>query len=89
MGQGGLLDAAGGIIEDLTSGGPLGIIGAVQKAGTTYNTFKGKNLKSIAVSEATALGTNYLKGAVPAAMRQIPGRSSGMYYPTPQNPPTN
>jgi hypothetical protein len=89
MGQGGLLDAAGGIIEDLQSGGPLGIIGAVQKAGTTYNTFKGKNLKSIAVSEATALGNNYLKGAVPAAMRQVPGRSSGMYYPTPQSPPTN
>jgi len=84
MGQGGLLDAAGGIIEDLQSGGPLGIIGAVQKAGTTYNTFKNKNLKSIAINEATALGTNYLKGAVPAAMRQIPGRASGMYYPTPK-----
>jgi len=84
------LDAAGGIIEDLTSGGPLGIIGAVQKAGTAYNTFKGKDLKSIAVNETVALGTNYLKGsAIPAAMRQIPGRSSGMYYPTPQNPPTN
>jgi hypothetical protein len=89
MGQGGLLDAAGGIIEDLQSGGPLGIIGAVQKAGTTYNTFKNKNLKSIAINEATALGTNYLKGAVPAAMRQIPGRASGMYYPTPPTPPTN
>lgn len=84
MGQGGLLDAAGGIIEDLTSGGPLGIIGAVQKAGTAYNTFKGKNLKSIAVNEAVALGTSVIKGAVPAAMRQIPGRASGMYYPTPK-----
>lgn len=89
MGQGGLLDAAGGIIEDLSTGGPLGLIGAAQKAGTAYNTFKGKNLKSIAVNEAYALGTNYIKGAVPAAMRQIPGRASGMYYPTPQNPPTN
>ena len=89
MGQGGLLDAAGGIIEDLTSGGPLGVIGAVQKAGTAYNTFKDKNLKSIAVNEAVALGTSVVKGAVPAAMRQIPGRASGMYYPTPQNPPTN
>jgi len=84
MGQGGLLDAAGGIIEDLTSGGPLGIIGAVQKAGTAYNTFKGKDLKSIAVNEAVALGTSVIKGAVPAAMRQIPGRASGMYYPTPK-----
>jgi len=89
MGQGGLLDAAGGIIEDLQSGGPLGIIGAVQKAGTAYNTFKDKNLKSIAVNEATALGKQVIKGAVPAAMRQIPGRTSGMYYPTPATPPTN
>lgn len=89
MGQGGLLDAAGGIIEDLTSGGPLGLIGAVQKAGTAYNTFKGKNLQSIAVSEAVSLGNQVIRGAVPAAMRQVPGRASGMYYPTPQNPPTN
>ena len=89
MGQGGLLDAAGGIIEDLTSGGPLGVIGAVQKAGTAYNTFKGKNLQSIAVSEAVSLGNQVIRGAVPAAMRQVPGRASGMYYPTPQNPPTN
>jgi hypothetical protein len=89
MGQGGLLDAAGGIIEDLTSGGPMGLIGAAQKAGTAYNTFKGKNLQSIAVSEAVSLGNQVIRGAVPAAMRQVPGRSSGMYYPTPQNPPTN
>jgi hypothetical protein len=42
-------------------------------------------------------GSNFLndimgsvvKGAVPAAMRQIPGRASGMYYPTPPTPPTN
>jgi len=89
MGQGGLLDAAGGIIEDLTAGGPMGLIGAAQKAGTAYNTFKGKNLKSIAVNEAVSLGNQVIKGAVPAAMRQVPGRASGMYYPTPQNPPTN
>jgi hypothetical protein len=89
MGQGGLLDAAGGIIEDLTRNGPMGLIGAAQKAGTAYNTFKGKNLQSIAVSEAVSLGNQVIRGAVPAAMRQVPGRSSGMYYPTPQNPPTN
>ena len=84
MGQGGLLDAAGGILEDLQSGGPLGAIGAVQKAGTAYNTFKNKNLKSIAVAETVALGTRVIKGtAIPQAMRQIPGRSSGMYYPVP------
>ena len=89
MGQGGLLDAAGGILEDLQSGGPLGLIGAVQKAGTTYNTFKGKNLKSLAISEATSLGTKAIQGAIPGAVKQIPGRSSGMFYPTPKSPPTN
>jgi hypothetical protein len=89
MGQGGLLDAAGGILEDLQSGGPLGLIGAVQKAGTTYNTFKGKNLKSLAISEATSLGTKAIQGAIPGAVKQIPGRSSGMFYPTPTSPPTN
>ena len=89
LGQGGLLDAAGGIVEDLSSGGPLGVIGAVQKAGTAYNTFKGKDIKSMAINETVALGNQVIKGAVPSAMRQIPGRASGMYYPTPQNPPTN
>jgi hypothetical protein len=89
MGQGGLLDAAGGIIEDLTSGGPLGLIGAAQKAGTAYNTFKGKDIKSIAINETVKLGVGVVNGAIPAAMRQIPGRASGMYYPTPKDPPTN
>ena len=90
MGQGGLLDAAGGILEDLSPNNlPLGLIGAAQKAGTAYNTFKGKNLKSLALNEVVGLGTNVLKGAIPSAMRQIPGRASGMYYPTPKNPPTN
>ena len=67
----------------------LSITTITEGHGLTPDTFKNKNLKSIAVNEATALGTNYLKGAVPAAMRQIPGRSSGMYYPTPPTPPTN
>jgi hypothetical protein len=43
LGQGGLLDAGFGIIEDLQSGGVAGIIGSVQKAGTVYNTFKSKH----------------------------------------------
>jgi hypothetical protein len=89
FGQGGLLDAGGGILEDLQSGGVLGLIGAAQKAGTAYNTFKGKNIKSLAVSEATALGTNAIKGAIPGAVRAVQGRPTGMFFPTPQTPPTN
>ena len=36
LGQGGLLDAGIGIVQDLQSGGVAGVIGAVQKAGTAY-----------------------------------------------------
>jgi hypothetical protein len=86
FGQGGLLDAGGGILEDLQSGGVLGLIGAAQKAGTAYNTFKGKNIASSAISEATALGTNAIRGSLPGAVRSVPGRSTGMFFPT---PPTN
>lgn len=85
MGQGGLLDAAGGILEDLSPNNlPLGLIGAAQKAGTAYNTFKGKNIASLALNESVALGTKAIKGAIPGAVKSIPGRSSGMYFPTPE-----
>jgi hypothetical protein len=89
FGQGGLLDAAGGILEDLQSGGLLGAIGAAQKAGTAYNTFKGKNIASIAKSEAVAQGVKSIQGAIPGAIRSIPGRSNGMYFPTVQSPGNN
>jgi len=91
MGQGGLLDAAGGILEDLQAGGPLGIIGAVQKAGATYNTFKGKNIASLALNETVALGTKAIQGSIPGAMRSMQNRpnANGIYYPTPQSPGTN
>lgn len=86
FGQGGLLDAGGGILEDLQSGGPLGVIGAIQKAGTAYNTFKGKNIKSMAVNETVALGVGALNGAIPGAVRSLQGRPNGMVFPTPQSP---
>lgn len=89
FGQGGLLDAGGGILEDLQSGGLLGAIGAVQKAGTAYNTFKGKDIKSIAVNETTALGVKAIQGSIPGAVRSLPGRPNGMFFPTPQSPGNN
>lgn len=89
FGQGGLLDAGGGILEDLQSGGPLGAIGAIQKAGTAYNTLKNAKNKPNAINEAVALGVGAIQGAIPGAVRSIPGRSNGMYYPTPQSPSNN
>jgi len=84
FGQGGLLDAAGGIVEDLQSGTLLGAIGAAQKAGTAYNTNKGKDLRSATKSEAVALGVGALTGAIPGAVRALPGRNNGAVFPTPQ-----
>jgi len=83
FGQGGLLDAGAGILEDLSSGSVLGLIGAAQKASTAAKTFKGKDLKSMTVSEATALGTKAIQGAIPGAVRSIQGRPNGMYFPSP------
>jgi hypothetical protein len=82
LGQGGLIDAAGGIAQDLQSGSVLGLIGAAQKAGTVYNTFKGKNLKSIAVAEATALGTEVIQGSLPGAVRSVASKADGFFFPT-------
>ena len=81
FGQGGLLDAGLGIIGDLQSGGVGGLIGAVQKAGTAYNTFKGKDLESIVRSEAVAIGTQEILGGVQDATRQVMNRPTGTFFP--------
>jgi hypothetical protein len=88
FGQGGLLDAGLGIISDLQSGGVAGLIGAVQKAGTARNTFKGKDLKSIAKSESVALGQNEILQSLPGATRSVLGRPSGVFIPTAKAGPT-
>ena len=46
-----------------------GVIGAVQKAGTAYNTFKGRNLASIAKADATAT----VQGVLRATTNGTPG----------------
>ena len=57
LGQGGIVDGVGGVIEDL-SGPNTNILGAIQKAGTTYNTIKNMNLKQAIKSEVTTGITN-------------------------------
>jgi hypothetical protein len=81
FGQGGLLDAGGGILEDLQKGSLLGLIGAAQKAGTARNTFKGKDIKSIAASETRSLGTAAIKNGIK--------NNSGKFFPVPAPPKTN
>jgi hypothetical protein len=88
FGQGGLLDAGLGIISDLQSGSVGGLIGAVQTAGTLRNTFKGKDLQSIAKSETIALGQNEILQSLPGATRAVLNRPSGVFIPTPKTAPT-
>jgi hypothetical protein len=66
LGQGGLLDGVGGTIQALSQGN---ILGAVVAAGTTYNTFKGANLKQVAKQEVL----NGVTGALanPALTRNV------------------
>jgi hypothetical protein len=76
LGQGGLIDGAGGVINginDAIEGKPLGILGAIQAAGTTYNTFKNVNIAQIAKQEVV----NGLQNAV----LQTPNRNLGVSTP--------
>ena len=81
LGQGGLLDAGIGIVQDLQSGNLTGVIGAVQKAGTAYNTFKGANIKSVVNEEANAAVKAVVRNSIPGAVRQQQGGSGGFVFP--------
>jgi hypothetical protein len=89
LGQGGLVDAGLGIVEDLQSGGPLGAIGAVQKAGTAINTFRGRDIRAVVNQDARLAATDVARGTIPGAVRAavgVPGRGSstgGLSFPIP------
>ena len=55
LGQGGLIDAAGGSLRSLGDGD---ILSAVKTVGTTYNTFKNTDLKKVASAELNAMLRN-------------------------------
>jgi hypothetical protein len=86
LGQGGLLDAGIGIVEDLQSNSVAGVIGAVQKAGTVYNTFKGAPIRSIVNEEANAALNSVLRTSIPAAVRQAQNSPGGFVFPRPPGP---
>jgi hypothetical protein len=65
LGPGGLIDAGVGIIQDLESGGVAGAVGAIQKAGTLFETFKGKGLGSVVNQE--------INEGLPGVIRNLPG----------------
>lgn len=98
LGQGGLVDAAGGFVENLASGN---LAGAIINAGTAYNTYKNVNLKQTAKSELNSMLTQAVRNPNTDRISpnrntlfDIPNRSSTPYFigtasaPTISNPPT-
>jgi hypothetical protein len=72
IGQGGLVEAGEGVISDILDGNYLR---AIQTAGTTYNTFKNKNLKQVALSDVNTVLQTATQEALPGGVR------SNTYYP--------
>jgi len=72
LGQGGLRDAAGGVIQDLQNGN---FVGAIQKAGTAYNTFK--NPQSILQA-----GRQDILNSVSGSLSGQPNRTNTFGFPT-------
>jgi hypothetical protein len=70
LGQGGLVDGVGGTMSALGEGN---ILGAIQAAGTTYNTFKNVPIKNLVKSEVVAGITN--------AVQQTPNRNINVVTP--------
>lgn len=97
FGQGGLIDAAIGTIGDLQNlpnGGLWSVLGAAQKAGTAYNTFKGKDIRSIVNADARQAAVQVAQTSLPGYVRQAVNGANGMIFPqaprtvfTPNNSP--
>ena len=92
FGQGGLIDAGFGVVEDLQAlasgqGSINNVIGAVQTAGTAYNTFKGKSIGSIANADVRLAANNIARYSSAGYTRQALGAVNGMIFPTPPRLP--
>jgi hypothetical protein len=69
LGKGGLIDTGVGIIEDLQSRSVGGVVGAIQKAVTLNETFKGKDLQSVVKEDATGVLRDVLRNTQPGGAR--------------------
>ena len=70
LGQGGLVNGVGGIIADL-SGNKKNYLGAIQKAGATYNTLKNMNLKQAVKDQVNKEITNAIMNPVNNTGRNV------------------
>ena len=83
LGQGGLLDAGIGIIGDLSTNSVAGVLGAVQKAGTAAQTFKGTNIKDVALEEALGGVRGTLRSDIGGVNVNSVQAVQGAIFPTP------
>ena len=86
FGQGGIIDAVSGVTQDLEAlasgqGGLQNILGAVQTAGTAYNTFKNVNLGQIAGAEVQGVATSVIQQGLAGSMRQAINAGNGQLFP--------
>ena len=86
FGQGGLLDAVTGGVNDLQAlasgqGGLQNIIGLAQAGGTAYNTFKNTNLSTILSADVRTAAQNIARYSLPNATAQAVNAANGMIFP--------
>lgn len=79
VGQGGLLDTGIGIVQDLEN---LNVVGAAQKAGTAYNTFRNVNIREIARDESIQASKQVIKNS--KNIKPITNSVNGIFFPTPK-----
>lgn len=88
FGQGGLIDAGTGILQDLEAitsgrGGLQNVIGAVQKAGTAYET--SRRITREGINEEIRVGSReVLRETLPGGVRLAVNSANGMIFPTPK-----
>jgi hypothetical protein len=86
LGQGGLLDAGVGIMDDITAlasgrGSLANVIGGVQKALNVNQTLKKTPLKDIVRKDANAVKQDVLRTSLPGAMRNAANSANSMLFP--------
>jgi hypothetical protein len=86
LGQGGLLDAGVGIMDDITAlasgrGSLANVIGGVQKALNVNQTLKKTPLKDIVRKDANAVKQDVLRNSLPGAMRNATNSANSMLFP--------
>jgi len=86
FGQGGLIDAVTGSVQDLQAlasgqGGLQNVLGAVQTAATTYNTFRNQNFTNIIKPELNQAAQNALVYSLPNAGRATINSLNAQLFP--------